>query len=170
MESSHSFLLLNELQTRSQASAACEALGEKLIAFVDTEDFRPLLVSYLNENRFGYPQRIWVETPAGSCTVYSLDSNTTQDASCDGESQPACTNTAKYQGGYKVPSTDLSVFVNTTQGRVKGFRDRLTARFQGIPYAKPPVGELRLINPERMETLPVQTSDASYDATEFKPI
>lgn len=44
--------------------------------------------------------------------------------------------------------SDDSLIVETTAGKVRGSRDGLTNRWLGIPYAAPPVGELRFRSPQ----------------------
>ena len=57
---------------------------------------------------------------------------------------------------------DPTLLVNTKAGTVRGSRDGNTHRWLGIPYATPPVGELRLKAP-----LPVQPWTGVRDALEF---
>jgi len=54
--------------------------------------------------------------------------------------------------------------VQTSAGRVQGAVDDGVASFKGIPYAKPPVGELRWRAPQ-----PPKAWDEVRDATEFGP-
>jgi carboxylesterase type B len=61
---------------------------------------------------------------------------------------------------------DKSTIVNTISGQIKGslYHDTLTNSsvtiFQGIPYAKPPIGELRFKYPE-----PIENWSGILDAT-----
>ncbi len=52
--------------------------------------------------------------------------------------------------------------VATETGRVQGLLDHGVSAFKGIPYAKPPIGELRFMAPE-----PVEAWDAVLDATDY---
>ncbi len=57
---------------------------------------------------------------------------------------------------------DETLLVTTTAGKVRGGRDGKTHRWLGIPYAQPPVGDLRLKAPR-----PVQPWEGVRDALEF---
>ncbi|KAH7950897.1 hypothetical protein HPB52_003080 [Rhipicephalus sanguineus] len=63
--------------------------------------------------------------------------------------------------------SDGSVVVSTVEGKVRGLRENVLGRdvevFLGIPYAAPPVGELRFLKPQ-----PVSTWDNVYNATTVK--
>ena len=59
----------------------------------------------------------------------------------------------------------VSVTVKTPLGDVQGLSDGEVAVFKGIPYAKPPVGELAYA-----PTQPVEKWDGVLDATKFGPI
>ena len=57
------------------------------------------------------------------------------------------------------------VIVITDKGKVRGTQESDHQYFLGIPYAKPPVGELRFNKPQPMENW-----DDNKDATKFKSI
>ena len=57
------------------------------------------------------------------------------------------------------------VEIETTKGKIKGFQEFGYQRFFGIPFAKPPVGDLRFREPEPMDPW----KDVK-DATKFSPI
>ncbi|KAF7589394.1 hypothetical protein BBP40_004337 [Aspergillus hancockii] len=170
VESSRSYLLLREPRTQEQATAACDTLGETLASVRDMPFLQPLLTSHLTDTDTEALHQMWLQGRVGECVTYSLPDNSTSSVKCDRRLRGLCTNTAEYQAGVKLPSTTRHVFVHTSQGQVKGFRDRLTARFQGIPYAKPPVGERRLRDPEKLHILPRGEEKSAYDATAFKPL
>lgn len=112
---------------------------------------------------------VWLSRENGKCYRFSQGSSSIDMAPCENRYQGLCTNTAPFQRAVEIPPAVKPISINTTQGLVRGFRDRLAARFQGIPYAKPPVGPRRPQNPERMDSLPT-TNASGYDATMFKPI
>jgi para-nitrobenzyl esterase len=60
-----------------------------------------------------------------------------------------------------VPDSKAEPTVNTTEGPVRGFVSKGVKTFLGIPYAAPPVGDLRWMPPERPE------QHALLDATKF---
>ena len=57
------------------------------------------------------------------------------------------------------------VIVSTTKGKIKGVQEANYQFFFGIPYAKPPIGELRFREPHEMDIW-----DGIKDTTKFKPI
>lgn len=65
-----------------------------------------------------------------------------------------------------IPAADISSIpaVDIAQGPLRGFRDGELARFHGVPYAEPPVGDLRLRDPQ-----PPKPWAGEFDATKFGP-
>ncbi len=61
-------------------------------------------------------------------------------------------------------SATTTLVIETLQGRLRGTRDAGVSAFKGIPYAAPPVGELRLRAP-----VPAGGWDGVRDATAFGP-
>jgi len=59
----------------------------------------------------------------------------------------------------------MEPIVSTTEGRVRGTAEGDVFAFRGIPYAAPPVGDLRFRSPRRHEPW-----DGVREATEFGPI
>ncbi|KAE8392505.1 carboxylesterase type B [Aspergillus alliaceus] len=170
VESNPSYLLLREAQTQIQAAAACDTLGEVLASARDVPFFQPLLLSHLRTMEDADFHLVWLQGSGANCVAYSLRDNSTLSVECNRRIRALCTNTAEYQAGVDLQPTGRHVFVDTSQGYIKGFRDRLTARFQGIPYAQPPVGERRLKNPEKLHMLPGRERKLVYDATKFKAL
>ncbi|KAL4875659.1 Carboxylesterase family-domain-containing protein [Aspergillus karnatakaensis] len=167
VHSTPSYLLLREPQTQEDAIASCNELSESLASVKDVSFFQPLLMLQPSAVHEGKPYRLWLKGNNNACIAYSLPSNRTSSLGCARRIRALCTNTAEYQAGVHPPSTSRHIFVDTALGPIKGFRDRLTARFQGIPYAKPPTGDRRLKNPEELPRLPGQEKGETYDATEF---
>jgi para-nitrobenzyl esterase len=57
------------------------------------------------------------------------------------------------------------VIVETTNGKIRGYSRRGVIKFKGIPYAAPPIGELRFKAPA-----PVEPWDGVLDATKYSPV
>ena len=55
--------------------------------------------------------------------------------------------------------------VDTKAGKIQGFKDEGIEIFKGIPYAEPPVGELRLNTPQ-----PKKPWDSVLDTSYYRPI
>ena len=60
---------------------------------------------------------------------------------------------------------EKNIIVDTKLGKVRGYRTRGVLKFKGIPYAAPPVGELRFSPPA-----PKEPWNGVLDATEYGPI
>ena len=60
---------------------------------------------------------------------------------------------------------EKNIVVDTKLGKVRGYRTRGVLKFKGIPYAAPPVGELRFSPPS-----PKEPWNGILDATEYGPI
>ena len=61
--------------------------------------------------------------------------------------------------------TETQTVVETTNGKLAGSEEEGIAVFRGVPYAAPPVGDLRWRPPE-----PVTPWDGTRDATVFSPV
>lgn len=56
------------------------------------------------------------------------------------------------------------IIINTTHGRMRGIDEGYSYAFLGVPFAKPPVGDLRLRDPQ-----PMDPWDDIYEANEKSP-
>ncbi|OAQ22905.1 alpha/beta-hydrolase [Linnemannia elongata AG-77] len=87
-----------------------------------------------------------------------------QYVACDSRLPTLCFNTAP-DAHFLVPDTHRQIKVSTPKaGIFQGYRDGNSFRFLGIPYARPPVGELRFREPS-----PYVPTDESkvQDATKY---
>ncbi len=57
------------------------------------------------------------------------------------------------------------VIIKTNKGKIKGVQESNLQRFFGIPFAKPPIGDLRFLEPQQLDSW-----DDVKDATEFGSI
>ena len=58
-----------------------------------------------------------------------------------------------------------NLIVEITHGKISGYKRRGVIKFKGIPYAAPPVGNLRFKPPA-----PVESWNDVLDASNFSPI
>ncbi|KAJ5100435.1 alpha/beta-hydrolase [Penicillium angulare] len=169
VESAPSYLLLLNKQTYKDALDACFSLQEHLVQQNGTDGLGALLSQSTTIDTRA--SKFWISGSDGTCYAFNRRNASIASAPCEKHFQGICTNSAPFQkSAVSSISTNKSVTINTDQGRVQGFRDRLAARFQGIPYAQPPVGGLRLQNPESLRDLPTNNKDEAYSAVNFKPI
>ncbi|RDW78876.1 Carboxylesterase family protein [Aspergillus mulundensis] len=155
VESGPSYLLLLEPQPQEEATAACDALAETLARGEDIALFQPLLSALAQNAEISILSKLWLHGQDGKCVAYNLDNNSTSTT------EPYAPNTSK-------PSARIQPHTRP----VSNSRLKVAMSSSGIPYAKPPVGERRLMNPERMDMLPStqRAEESVYDATAFKPL
>jgi carboxylesterase type B len=138
-----SALFINTPATYEEAVATCALYGETLLSCSSYGDFSYEFTYQQYLHNIGPDQRLW-----SSC---SSSEPSTWEGGVSCEADPAallpflCTNTAPFVD--KV-DTDYAVFPriktqSTTGTTFEGMRDHMSFRFLGIPYAQPPVGDLR---------------------------
>ncbi|KAI0030037.1 carboxylesterase [Vararia minispora EC-137] len=137
-----SAILLHEPVTLSDASDACAALGEALL---DCTSF-PLFAEQLSYQAFlgniQDAQSVW---PSCATMLDAEGRGRLPSLGSDETKLPAiCTNSAPFTD---TVLTDFSTYptVNVTANGTAftGVRDHMGFRFMGVPYAAPPVGDLR---------------------------
>ncbi|OBZ67858.1 Cholinesterase [Grifola frondosa] len=135
-----SVLLLSE-KSQSDAVKSCTELGETLLPVNNTFftiDLAPLVQYQIFQGAYGESQEYWVESSGHVCQV--VDAH--------GTSAPF--------GASPQPQTSISV--SSSDLAITGFRDQLSFKFLGIPYADPPT---------RFEYPAAYTGPRSINATEF---
>jgi hypothetical protein len=170
VENTPAYLLLHTASTYDDANTACGNLGESLASTDESASILSLITSYNGRSNTSQVDRFWVDNQGNNaCTTHSLSANTTEALDCSSVYPGVCTNTASLLSSTSQSPTDTTVVVNTSYGLILGFRDRLTARFRGIPYAMPPVGELRFQAPQNITGL-LGAGGPIYDATYFRSV
>jgi hypothetical protein len=161
-----SYLLVKTPVHAHEAGDACKSLGEQLVASYNPTEMHNILANRQIDHGIQDIDHLWGITNSTNCQGFSFKNGSLEDLDCSTRYPALCTNTAPLQTTSFHPPTDKKHIVNTKLGKIQGFRDRVSFRFEGIPYAKPPIGDLRFKAPQPVENL---TSDGSvHDATYFR--
>ncbi|RJE26892.1 Carboxylesterase family [Aspergillus sclerotialis] len=171
VESSNSYLLVRDHYPGSEVESVCDYFGETVAPANHSEDIASLLSLYNSRGSRHAVYDAWVQGNGSDCVALTTrTTQTTQTRDCHYLQPIICTNTAPYESGVGQPAKTARVTLDTAQGTVEGYRDRLTARFQGLPYAMPPVGDLRFKAPQKMDSLQLNENSAPYNATYYRPV
>ncbi|KAK9762943.1 hypothetical protein K7432_010818 [Basidiobolus ranarum] len=156
-------ILVSKPINATQASQACNLLGEKLSPVATWNEG---LVRQLTYYQRDTPSEWFWAEHAENCTAFNPVSGQSQNEACDTELLVLCTNSAN-ASNYLYPfDTSKQIVVNTTVGQIQGYRDNLSFRFLGIPYASQPQ---RFYPSTPLERLPNVNDTTSFDATKFGP-
>ncbi|KAG2176131.1 hypothetical protein INT43_005364 [Umbelopsis isabellina] len=163
-----SYLLVKTPVQAHEAAAACQSLGEQLATSYNSKQLREIFAKKQFDHDYESIDYMWGIKNGNGCQGFSLKSSSSVNLDCSKRYPALCTNTAPLQTTSFHPPTDKKYIVDTKLGKVQGYRDRVSFRFDGIPYAKPPVGDLRFKAPQPIDKL---TSDGTvHDATYFRPM
>ncbi|KZT04637.1 carboxylesterase from carbohydrate esterase [Laetiporus sulphureus 93-53] len=145
--SEHRSVLLLSPMSQSDAVTACAGLAETLLPIKDAF-FATELVPLLQY------QLYWVESAGETCqAVDSLGLVST--VSCDSKHPILCSQSAAYGAS---AAANNSIIVYADDLTVIGYRDQLSFRFEGIPYAD---------HPERFTYPTAYTGSKTLNATAF---
>ncbi|KAF8941670.1 Carboxylesterase family-domain-containing protein [Dissophora ornata] len=163
-------ILLSEPRTFQDAQDVCMKLGENLVAPTFGN-----LIQLLNDTPVAQTElegvgRVWVSNMGKNATCMALDRNSGQSLqlSCIAKLPSLCTNSAPRTTTIS-KDKDKQIMVDTPKiGVWQGYRDQNEFRFLGIPYAAPPVGNLRFQGPMHVNYSKfVGSNNTVNDATEF---
>ncbi|CEL06799.1 hypothetical protein ASPCAL09971 [Aspergillus calidoustus] len=159
-------VLVYERLPRSKAQERCASIGETLFPFASVpEANRTELVYQLDYLVYAKDLRpdddVWVAGD-GKCLAYSQTRKQTYSAPCDSKLPALCTSRVP-------PTTDVDrtviasskITVKSNEYTLTGYRDARSFRFIGVPFADPPVDELRLAPPR------AYSGPKKIDATKF---
>ncbi|KAL2812146.1 Carboxylesterase family-domain-containing protein [Aspergillus granulosus] len=159
-------VLVYDRLTKSKAQDRCASIGETLFPFESApEANRSELAYQLDYLVYAKDLRpdddVWVAGNEG-CLAYSQSKKQTYSAPCDSKLPAICTSRVP-------PTTELDrtvvasskIAVKINEYTLTGFRDARSFRFIGVPFADPPVDELRLAPPR------AYTGPKKIDATTF---
>lgn len=153
-------VLVYDRLDEANAQKRCETIGESLYRLQDDndDDLRYQLDYLVHSQSLQPSEHLWVsrdsspESPQDSCMAYSYAQQAVVPLSCDSPLRAICTanvppSTDKNRTA--VESSKLAVSMNSpAYSTVTGYRDARSFRFLGIPFANPPVKELRFAPPE----------------------
>ncbi|RDW61200.1 putative cholinesterase [Aspergillus mulundensis] len=146
-----SAVLVHDHLTNANAQKRCAAIGEALYPFSSAPAanrselaYQFDYLVYAQDLRDG--QDVWV---GGDCQAYSLGQKKVVSVPCTRQLPALCTANVpptKDIDRTVVPSSKVTIRSN--EYTLTGYRDARSFRFLGVPFAEPPVGELRLAPPK----------------------
>ncbi|EAW10950.1 putative cholinesterase [Aspergillus clavatus NRRL 1] len=148
-------VLVHDRVTYGQAQALCSAIGETLYPLHDApENNRTELQYQFNYLVYNHDLRgtdqVWVaQASSQDCSAYSLSRKAIVDVPCHLRLPALCTSTVP-------PTTDTTrevvesskISVGWDGYTWTGSRDARSFRFVGVPFANPPVDDLRFAPPQ----------------------
>ena len=156
---------------RSDAHAQCASIGERLYPFSSVPQANRTELQYQIDYLVfigDLPQdaSFWVSDESNQCMAYSYQSKQFVKVPCDSEHRALCTSSIPPTTDKDRVAVPLSTLPFEFDGySVTGYRDARSFRFLGLPFADPPVDDLRFA-PPRPYSGPKQGLDATkYSAS-----
>ena len=145
-------ILLYDKVNQKVASTRCKAIGEKLSpAYFRKSDAKDLKLQFdylLSIKSLEKDDLFWT---AGNCSAYAVANKSVVPVPCDSKLPVLCTNTAPPTKDTVSSSVydpyKISVSLDGEGTTVTGYHDGRSFRFLGIPFADPPLGDLRFTPP-----------------------
>ncbi|KAI1317073.1 hypothetical protein EDD11_009056 [Mortierella claussenii] len=169
----NAFLLLSKSRGYYAGMDACLSMGDGGYIFIPGTAGANDLVSLLNSNApaqkevSGFSQ-FWVYNGVpgvlDNCLAVNKNTGKTDWIPCNTQLPTICFNSVMRRV-LLFDDTSRQVKVNTPTGQIQGWRDQNAFRFLGIPYAEPPVGNLRFAAPK-----PKAPFSGTWDATHYKGV
>lgn len=151
-----SVVLIHDPLSHQDATSRCASIGEEVYRWSTQQcDSQKELQYQLDYLVFAKELRpddsLWVSTSnsGGHCSAFSLLHKKLVQRPCEERLPPLCTSTVP-------PTTDLDrnvrnktkLTVESKGYRLTGYRDARSFRFLGVPFANPPVKNLRFAPPQ----------------------
>ncbi|OJJ54107.1 hypothetical protein ASPSYDRAFT_35628 [Aspergillus sydowii CBS 593.65] len=159
-----SAVLVYDRLSNSQARERCAAIGEGLFPFQTAPDAnRTELVYQLDylvyAKDLGPDDEVWV---GGDCQAYSLRQRRAVSAPCNRPLAAICTsNVPPTRDIDRTVVASSKITVRSNDYTLTGYRDARSFRFLGVPFADPPVDQLRFAPPREY------SGRKSIDATQL---
>ncbi|ORZ16677.1 Carboxylesterase family-domain-containing protein [Lobosporangium transversale] len=151
----HAFLLLSKPRGYYDGMEACASMGDSGYIFVPGTVGANSLVSLLKKNAPAQKEasafsQFWIYNAmpgvVDNCLAVNRNTGRTDWIPCTTQLPTVCFNSVKRCKHFS-KDTSRQIRVNTPIGSIQGWRDQNAFRFLGIPYAEPPVGDLRFAAP-----------------------
>lgn len=160
------FVAVRDSLDNTAAAAACSKIGEALVTISELstthlEELQYQLVHLIQSDSLGDDAAFWVKH-SDKCAAYNVKSKTASEVQCDKQLPALCTSTVAPTSDTNrdhLPSSEVTVPSGNL--KIKGYRDKRSFRFLGIPYADAPVDKLRFMPPRNY------SGKADIDATKL---
>lgn len=148
-------LVYDEL-SKSEAQARCAAIGEDLYPLgsapqADRSELDYQLAYLVFDGDVGPNSRFWIATDSSSkeCLAYSQRQKLVISAPCSSKLPAICTSRVPPTTDKNRAAVETSkIIVAAENYTLTGYRDARSFRFLGVPFADPPVNELRFAPPK----------------------
>ncbi|KAF9999650.1 hypothetical protein BGZ80_003566 [Entomortierella chlamydospora] len=164
-------ILLSKSRTYGDSQTACESLRESLVAPTFGN-----LTSLLNNTPVAHEELrgstfFWTKgddkNNGSTCFAFNRKSGQTVKRSCNENLPSLCTNSMPRYIVHEANTTSQIKVKTTHFGVWQGYRDLNQFRFLGIPYAEPPVGNLRFLKPVPINASKFVGGNKVNNATQF---
>ncbi|KAG0080808.1 hypothetical protein BGZ90_011233 [Linnemannia elongata] len=169
----NAFLLLSAPRGYYDGMSACSALGDGGYIYIPGTAGASNLVTLLNNNAVAQKEvsafsQFWVYNGVpgvlSNCLAVNKNTGKTDWIPCSTQLPTVCFNSV-LRRVLLFQDTSRQVKVTTPTGTIQGWRDQNAFRFLGIPYAEPPVGNLRFASPVAKAAF-----TGTFDALSYKGI
>ncbi|KAG0288048.1 hypothetical protein BGZ96_008104, partial [Linnemannia gamsii] len=169
----NAFLLLSAPRGYYDGMQACSAMGDGGYIYIPGTAGASNLVTLLNNNAVAQKEvsafsQFWVYNGVPgvltNCLAVNKNTGKTDWIPCSTKLPTVCFNSV-LRRVLLFQDTSRQVKVTTPTGTLQGWRDQNAFRFLGIPYAEPPVGNLRFASPVAKAPF-----TGTFDALSYKGI